>query len=489
MQLLRLSTAATVTIGPILDSTGAEYTGAVIGDISIRKHDGTSSAALASAATLTHDANGMYKLVLTTGNTDTLGRADFHCNKAGYQMPPKCYDVVPAMIYDSLVLGTDRLDTNVTHIGDTAQTARDIGASVLLSSGTGTGQVKIASGYLAMTWADIAAPTTTVNLSGTTFKAVTDGVTLAAAAVQAIWDAATSALSTVGSIGKLLVDNINATISSRATPAQVNTEADTALADAKAGYAVAIEAAILDEGDATALLAAIASKVETFLINEGDATATMQAIATAVWANAARTLTAGTNIQLPSNGLANVTAWTVAITGNITGNLSGSVGSVTGLTASDVGAIKAKTDNLPADPAGLAGLASAHGAGSWATATGFSTLDAAGVRTAVGLGSANLDTQLGDLPTNAELATSQAAADDATIAAIAAAWTTAMTESYNADGAAPSPAQALFVIMQGVTEFAIAGTTKTVKKLDGSTTAYTETLDSSTAPTAITRAT
>lgn len=33
--------------------------------------------------------------------------------------------------------------------------------------------------------------------------------------------------------------------------------------------------------------------------------------------------------------------------------------------------VKAKTDGLPADPSGLADLASAHGAGSWATATGF----------------------------------------------------------------------------------------------------------------------
>jgi len=39
-------------------------------------------------------------------------------------------------------------------------------------------------------------------------------------------------------------------------------------------------------------------------------------------------------------------------------------------------------------------LSTSHGSGSWATATGFSTLDAAGVRTAVGLASANLDTQL-----------------------------------------------------------------------------------------------
>ena len=54
----------------------------------------------------------------------------------------------------------------------------------------------------------------TGNLSGSV-GSVTAGVTLAASAVQAIWDALTSALTTAGSIGKLLVDNINATISSR----------------------------------------------------------------------------------------------------------------------------------------------------------------------------------------------------------------------------------------------------------------------------------
>jgi ElaB/YqjD/DUF883 family membrane-anchored ribosome-binding protein len=41
------------------------------------------------------------------------------------------------------------------------------------------------------------------------------GYALSTGGVQAIWDALTSALTTVGSIGKLLVDNINATISSR----------------------------------------------------------------------------------------------------------------------------------------------------------------------------------------------------------------------------------------------------------------------------------
>lgn len=65
-------------------------------------------------------------------------------------------------------------DVNAKLLGGTAQTGRDIGASVLLSNGTGTGQLKLASGYVAMTWADIAAPTTVVNLSGTTIKTATD---------------------------------------------------------------------------------------------------------------------------------------------------------------------------------------------------------------------------------------------------------------------------------------------------------------------------
>lgn len=40
---------------------------------------------------------------------------------------------------------------DTTHIGGTAQTARDIGASVLLSSGTGTGQVSLDSGKVTPT--------------------------------------------------------------------------------------------------------------------------------------------------------------------------------------------------------------------------------------------------------------------------------------------------------------------------------------------------
>jgi hypothetical protein len=64
-----------------------------------------------------------------------------------------------------------------------------------------------------------------------------------------------------------------------------------------------------------------------------------------------------------------------------------------------------------------------------------------------------------------------------------------MTESYATDGTAPTLAQAICLIQQTIGDFAISGTTLTVKKLDGSTTAATYTLDSSTAPTSRTRST
>ncbi len=64
---------------------------------------------------------------------------------------------------------------------------------------------------------------------------------------------------------------------------------------------------------------------------------------------------------------------------------------------------------------------------------------------------------------------------------------TAMTESYAADGAAMTPEQALYMIWAMLSEKSISGTTLTVKKLDGSTTAMQFTLDDGTSPTSITR--
>lgn len=85
----------------------------------------------------------------------------------------------------------------------------------------------------------------------------------------------------------------------------------------------------------------------------------------------------------------------------------------------EVAAIKAKTDNLPSDPADQSVVNAATDA-ILAAVSALNDLSAADVRTAVGLASANLDTQLADLPTNAELSAALASADDAVLAAIAA---------------------------------------------------------------------
>ena len=67
--------------------------------------------------------------------------------------------------------------------------------------------------------------------------------------------------------------------------------------------------------------------------------------------------------------------------------------------------------------------------------------------------------------------------------------TTQMTESYAADGVAPTLTQALMLALQNLQEVSYSGTTQTVKKLDGSTSAATYTLDDATNPTNKTRTT
>ena len=177
-------------------------------------------------------------------------------------------------------------------------------------------------------------------------------------------------------------------------------------------------------------------------------------------------------------------------------------------------------------------------------------LDAAGTRSALGLAAANLDTQLDALPTATENAAavwnalvasyttadtfgarllrsrsaqaevsvtgsyhvaadihelqpavidnthfaagaidSNALAASAATEIATATLTSAMTESYRAAGVAPTLAQAVFELLAHMGDSSISGTTKTLKKLDGSTTAKTYTLDSATTPTSITEAT
>ena len=69
------------------------------------------------------------------------------------------------------------------------------------------------------------------------------------------------------------------------------------------------------------------------------------------------------------------------------------------------------------------------------------------------------------------------------------AFTTQMADSVPSDGTIATRQQALYMILQFLTDFGIVGTTLTARKVDGSTTLMTFTLDDATNPTDITRAT
>jgi hypothetical protein len=152
--------------------------------------------------------------------------------------------------------GNIKADT--LRIGGTLQTSNDVGADVndilvdtaeIGAAGAGLTNINLPNQTM-----DIIG-NITGNLSGSVGSvtgavgSVTAGVTLAASAVQAIWDALTAALTTANSIGKLLVDNINATIGSRATQTSVDdlpTNAELATSQAAADDATLAAIAALN---------------------------------------------------------------------------------------------------------------------------------------------------------------------------------------------------------------------------------------------------
>ena len=153
MILLKQSTAATLRVGPFVDATDAvtPETGITLGaadQAELLKHSGATVDISGATWAAVTGCDGYYDLSLTTSHTDTLGMLTVVVQDASVCIPAPAVRamVVPAQVYDSLVGGTDLLDVNTSQLGGTSQTGRDIGASVLLSSGTGTGQVSLSNG-------------------------------------------------------------------------------------------------------------------------------------------------------------------------------------------------------------------------------------------------------------------------------------------------------------------------------------------------------
>lgn len=369
-------------------------------------------------------------------------------------------------------------------------------AGAIITSGTGTAQLSVTSGIAQSDAAKIngVATTSVTTISanvGTTQPINFTGTGASALAKSDMVDVAGSAVST--SSAQIGVNVVNAGATAWNSGAIKTTTFTAGAIDAAAIAADAIGASELAADAATE-------------------------IGTAVWATTTRQLT-GTQ--------------TFNVTGNITGNLSGSVGSVTGLTASNLDATvssRASASSLATAQTDLDTLTGVDGVtlatlqANYAPSKAGDQMDLVDAPNAIAItaiqsglatptnitaGTITTVTNLTNAPTAGDLtATMKASVTTAATAATPtvtagtvsdktgyaltspydfAKGTTAMTESYAVNGAAPTPVQAIMSIHQYLMDFSIAGVNYTVKKLDNSTTAFIVALNDDASPTAASR--
>ena len=146
---LKQSTAVDVVLGPFVDDTDGKTTEEALtlsqADLQLTKN-GAAAAQKSDATSATHLYGGNYKVPLNATDTNTLGQLRLMCKEPGALPVIRDFMVLPANVFDSLIANSDKLQVDTTQVGGTTQTARDLGASVLLSPGTGAGQVSLSSG-------------------------------------------------------------------------------------------------------------------------------------------------------------------------------------------------------------------------------------------------------------------------------------------------------------------------------------------------------
>lgn len=237
MQYLRHATAATFHVGPMIDDTDGKTaeTALTISQADIRlSKNGGDIAQTNNATGATHDELGLYSVPLDTTDTGTLGRLDCWVYESGALIAWRHFQVIPAVVYDALVLGTDYLQTDVTQISGDATAADNL---ELMYDGTGyaggTTKLSVAVASLAddvITAAKFdestAFPLKSADTGSTaiartgadsdTLETLSDEIAAtsapsAASIADAVWDEALSGHVTAGSAGKKLGDAPSAT--------------------------------------------------------------------------------------------------------------------------------------------------------------------------------------------------------------------------------------------------------------------------------------
>lgn len=117
---LKYNTASQeIPLGYFLDSTdgNTEETGLTIANTDIKLWKaGATTLANKNSGGATHISNGIYYAVLDATDTDTLGSMIVFCHVSGALASRTECVVLPAVIYDSIIAGTDYLQTDLTQI-------------------------------------------------------------------------------------------------------------------------------------------------------------------------------------------------------------------------------------------------------------------------------------------------------------------------------------------------------------------------------------
>ena len=214
---------------------------------------------------------------------------------------------------------------------------------------------------------------------------------------QQIWDSLTSALTTAGSVGKLLTDNINATIASRMATftytAPDNTSVGTILTRTDVATSTRASAADYTATRAGYLDAAVSSRLATASYTSTTGLTSLQADVTAIKTPVVANLDATVSSRLATTGLTSLQADVTAIKTPVVANLDATVSSrlaTTGLTSlqADVTAIKTPVvANLDAT------VSSRLAAASYTSTSGITSLqaDITAIKTSV---NTNLDAKV-----------------------------------------------------------------------------------------------
>lgn len=325
MRFLRTNTAARVTVGPFFDKTDGVTPETALTvtacKLTLMVDDAnvptiildvapTASGGANDMVHVTGDDAGFYDLELAAANVNYLGRAMLAITDAATHCPVfHEFMIVPAMVYDSMILGTDTLNADVTQFGGTNLTAA-----------AGIPEVKVAS----------------IAASAITAAAIaTDAIDADAIAANAI-DAGAIAADAI-TAAKLAADVTTEIQSGLATAAALTTVDD---------FLDTEIAAIKAKTDQ--LTFTVANQVDSNALSGGsglDAAGVRAAIGLAS-ANLDTQLDA-----LPTN------AELATALGTADDAVLAQLTTLAGYVDTEVAAIKAKTDNLPTDPADASDIA------------------------------------------------------------------------------------------------------------------------------------